>query len=1470
MRYFSPLAWICLLLLTSCAGISPTREMQAVDSLTTQAYSYRYIDLDSTYAYAKRAYDRAKFHKQGKAEAANLLGFYAYMRLDFDMAMHYYKEVSSLSKNEVELLIADVGLMKIYQRVAHNKDFFDARNSALQRMKRLVEDSNLFIEKHERNRLYDAFSEFYFTSATYYYYLQQYAEALFELGNFEQAHSLRLFWVTTPQDQLDESQTIFYHYLKGSAELYPTDNLKEKKMLAFDELFFAWKQAKEGGFNYLEASALQGIANLLLSPTVLELIVARRGHLLEEFAYPVNSNLPVRLAKRSLRIFKKYNSPYQIAGTYVTLAKILNYQGEYEEALKNLSKALSWVNYHHNRYYSGHHEEPDNLVAYDPELKSTNELDWIREGVLSIPEWIAQIREQLSVSYSGMGMKEASDYNRNIYLDLLEFVRQDKELESRYAALQKEESLLNYLLGGTLVAILLAVLLFVWINRYSKKKSTEQVLRLRELLGICQHLAESIPKYDRESDLIQFLENDLFELIKKIFPIKRLKVREKGKYQLQSKELSYALQSPTGTTDLGWLVVEMERVFTREEETQFAILLPYISWSLDHAQTLDLLGEERIILDKQRYLHEKHIVENKRENLVKRACLAIVQGTQPYIDRALNEVNKLLSPGFEKPEVRLLKWKYIEELIVKITEHHAILALWIQMKQGAIGLNIENFELRELFELVGKSKKTFEMHALTFEVKETEAVIKADKALTLFMINTLVENAKKYTEAGGKVELVAKEHADYVEISVCDTGIGLSDADVRRIRDEKVYDSKLIGSEQHSDLLEEAKGDGFGLMNCKGIIEKYKKTNPIFKDCVFSVESKLGVGSRFFFRLPKGIKKRIYFVFLLILPFSSCTLRERVVDEPKQRPESTVNTSNGFQLLDKASMYADSVYFSNLEHSYEKSIQYADSALLYLNRHYLDNIYSSTPRLLLLFDLSLPAELTWWRDLFATDYHIILDIRNEAAVAFLALKNMEAYEYNNYAYTSLYKLLGEDTTLDAFCRKLEKSATSKLILITIGVFILLVILGGYYFLILRKRLTYRWNLEQVLDINREVSKASVSGSFEFEENDEVELELNRVPQRIIDGIFNALNELLAVDSIFIALKQREEGFSYCSTEEGIEGEFRENVDEVFRSQRSKTTGRQTLLPLTVEVATEKEKIGVLGIVQREGYSVEADLLFLKIVANYISIVLYNKVLKVGSKYEAIELAADYSRRALWEGNLLHIQNMVLDNCLSAIKHETIYYPNKIKQLIDRLDLLNLSQADEEKNLMSIKELLSYYRGVFMLLTRCATKQAEEALFKRERVEVKSLFQTAQVAFNRMHKRGNLSYTLALKGEERLVVLGDGILLNFLIEVLLEEASHSLKEGILLLSAKEEERFVRFTLFDSRREYTQEELDKLFDPKLEGMKQREQDELKGTEFLICKQIIRMHDAHTGIRGCRIFAEQGEGSGYQLVFTLPKVN
>ena len=118
----------------SCTDMVPTKEVRLIDSLNGKAYAYRYRNLDSSYKYAYKAYRQVNLYKSGKAEASNNLGFCAFMNMDFDRAEAYHKEVYKLTKNELELLIADIGLMKICQRTALNKEFYDYRNSALRRM----------------------------------------------------------------------------------------------------------------------------------------------------------------------------------------------------------------------------------------------------------------------------------------------------------------------------------------------------------------------------------------------------------------------------------------------------------------------------------------------------------------------------------------------------------------------------------------------------------------------------------------------------------------------------------------------------------------------------------------------------------------------------------------------------------------------------------------------------------------------------------------------------------------------------------------------------------------------------------------------------------------------------------------------------------------------------------------------------------------------------------------------------------------------------------------------------------------------------------------------------------------------------------------------------------------------------------------------------------------------------------------
>ena len=1419
----------------SCTDMVPTKEVRLIDSLNGKAYAYRYRSLDSSYKYANEAYRQVNFYKSGKAEASNNLGFCAFMAMDFDRAEALHKEVYKLTKNELELLIADIGLMKICQRTAMNKEFYDYRNSALKRMKRIREESDLFADRHEALRLDYAFTEFFIVSSIYYYYLQQRQEAITSLNRIPEDEALT-----------DTNQLLYYHYIKGSASLVEATKPEDRKMREFDQLYITWRTAVQTNHPYFEGNGLQGLANLMVSPNNFELFRTRRGYALDQFGFPVDSLLPLRMAQRALEKFREYNDLYQIAGAYVSIGKYMNEHGRYTEALDTLAKALDCVNQHHMLYYHHAADTLDKLHVFVEGDTTYTGVPWImQEDVRTVPEWISRIREQLSVSYAGLGMKYASDYNRNIYLDILNYTRQDKELESRYLSLEADSRQMTLVLSLVIVGLVLVVILWWFFNKRSKIRNQVDVERLQRILTLCRDITSSIPM---NVPLIQQGIDQLFG---------------KGRLQLEIPEEGKAA------------LVPLHRL-NRDEKALVHVLEPYIVWAADNEQMVEALSDERMQLEKQRYVYEQHIAGNKRQNLIKKACLAIVNGINPYIDRILNEVHKLTERGYiDNAKIKKEKYQYIDELVTTINEYNDILALWIKMKQGTLSLNIETFSLNELFELLGKGRRAFEMKNQKLEIEPTTVMVKADRALTLFMINTLAENARKYTPEGGTIKVYARTTEDaYVEISVEDNGRGISEEDVAHIIGEKVYDSRVIGMKNAADpeVLKENKGSGFGLMNCKGIIEKYKKTNDLFRGCVFDVESELGKGSRFYFRLPSGVRKAMGVLLLcLLLPLGMVSCLHDPIPPMLQDGDSiVVVTDSAYEdLLDVASDYANAAYFANVDENYELALQYIDSAMLFLNEHYEKYARPDRPhRYMKLVGEGTPAEISWWNELFDSDYHVILDIRNEASVAFLALKQLDAYSYNNSAFTDLYKLQGEDQTLEAYCRQLERSNTNKTVGIILCFVLLIISLVGYYFLYMRKRLQNRLNLEQVLEINQKVFAASLVRPQEQENAEALQREestLKEIPQRIVDEAFGAVNELLTIDRMGIAVYNETTHRLEYASRPGQE--MPEMVEQCFSSGKYLSEQHLQAIPLMVEAGGEHQCVGVLYLERREGTEQETDRLLFELVARYVAIVVFNAVVKLATKYRDIESAHEETRRASWEDSMLHVQNMVLDNCLSTIKHETIYYPNKIKQIVGRLNTQKLSETEEREAVETMTELIEYYKGIFTILSSCASRQLEEVTFRRTVIPVQELLDAAGKYFKKLMKNRPERIELEIESMEAKVI-GDVNQLRFLLENLIDEALTVREDGLIRLQARKDNEYIRFLFTDTRREKSVEELNQLFYPNLARMTSGEKGELRGTEYLVCKQIIRDHDEFAGRRGCRINAEPAEGGGFTVYFTIPR--
>jgi signal transduction histidine kinase len=148
----------------------------------------------------------------------------------------------------------------------------------------------------------------------------------------------------------------------------------------------------------------------------------------------------------------------------------------------------------------------------------------------------------------------------------------------------------------------------------------------------------------------------------------------------------------------------------------------------------------------------------------------------------------------------------------------------------------------ELGELLSEEVDLFNDMAArkNIELKSTindNLMIVADKNMIRTIMRNLISNAMKYTYKNGKVDVTARVENKNVEVSVSDTGIGMTKDTMAKIF--------RIDTNLSTPGTENEKGTGLGLFLCKEFIEK--NGGKIW------VESESGKGSIFKFLLPLDI-----------------------------------------------------------------------------------------------------------------------------------------------------------------------------------------------------------------------------------------------------------------------------------------------------------------------------------------------------------------------------------------------------------------------------------------------------------------------------------------------------------------------------------------------------------------------------------------------------------------------------------------
>jgi signal transduction histidine kinase len=121
---------------------------------------------------------------------------------------------------------------------------------------------------------------------------------------------------------------------------------------------------------------------------------------------------------------------------------------------------------------------------------------------------------------------------------------------------------------------------------------------------------------------------------------------------------------------------------------------------------------------------------------------------------------------------------------------------------------------------------------LSSQIDERIEAFAGDERMVKQILINLLSNAVKFTPAGGRVAVVAEPTADGVQVSVSDTGIGISQEDRAAIFDAFRQGSNLNGSRE---------GTGLGLTLARRFVEMHRGR--------IWVESEVARGSTFKFTL---------------------------------------------------------------------------------------------------------------------------------------------------------------------------------------------------------------------------------------------------------------------------------------------------------------------------------------------------------------------------------------------------------------------------------------------------------------------------------------------------------------------------------------------------------------------------------------------------------------------------------------------
>ena len=258
-------------------------------------------------------------------------------------------------------------------------------------------------------------------------------------------------------------------------------------------------------------------------------------------------------------------------------------------------------------------------------------------------------------------------------------------------------------------------------------------------------------------------------------------------------------------------------------EGDFSVYVPTVHTS----SRLDYL--DVMILDFNKMVEELGSVETLKTDFVSNVShemktpIAVIKNYAELLqtDRGTEEERREYARNIEEAAARL------STLISNILKLN-------KLENQSIDPDIEAYDLSGQLEMcILQYEELWDEKELELEVDIAERVnVRADRSLMELVWNNLLSNAVKFTEPGGTVTIRQRTAEGQVEVSVTDTGCGMSQESIRHI-----FDKFYQGDTSHA-----REGNGLGLALVKRIID--------LMNGEITVVSRPGQGSTFTVRLP--------------------------------------------------------------------------------------------------------------------------------------------------------------------------------------------------------------------------------------------------------------------------------------------------------------------------------------------------------------------------------------------------------------------------------------------------------------------------------------------------------------------------------------------------------------------------------------------------------------------------------------------